>query len=302
MRILVTGGTGQIGGALVPRLAGLGTVVAPSRSEVDLAHPAGIAEQLDRIWPNLIINSAAYTSVDSAEDERDLAFMVNAESPGAIARWAAARRVPLVQLSTDYVFDGSGDRPWREDDPTGPLSVYGASKLAGEKSVQAASGPHLIVRTSWVYSAQGRNFLRIVASLASQRSELKVVADQVGAPTSAAVVAEGLARILATAVDEVPARFAAVHGVVHLTAAGATSWHGFAAAIVQGLKARGVPVKAERVVPLCSDEYPSKATRPRNSRLDLKLLSQMFGITPLHWTDALEIELERLVGKRPSGC
>jgi dTDP-4-dehydrorhamnose reductase len=174
--------------------------MAPNRAELDLAHPADIV-QYDRISPNLIINSAAYTSVDSAEDERDLVFTVNAESPGAIARWAAARGAPMVHLSTDYVFDGSGDQPWREDDPTGPLSAYGASKLAGEKSVQAASGPHLIVRTSWVYSAHGRNFLRTLASLAAQRPELRIVADQVGAPTSAAVVAEGLARILAAPAD-----------------------------------------------------------------------------------------------------
>jgi dTDP-4-dehydrorhamnose reductase len=297
MRILVTGGTGQIGQALVPRLAGRGTVLAMSRAELDLARPAEIAGQLDRIAPDLIVNSAAYTNVDRAEDERELAFRVNDESPGAISRWSAAHRVPLVHLSTDYVFDGRGDRPWREDDPTGPLSAYGASKLAGEKSVQAASGPHLIVRTSWVYCAEGQNFLRTIASLAAQRAELRVVVDQVGAPTSAAVVADGLVRILAPPGDELPARFASARGLVHLTATGATSWHGFATAIVEGLRARGVPVKAERVLPIHTNEYASKAIRPRNSRLDLQLLSQVFGITPLPWTAALEIELDRLVGR-----
>jgi dTDP-4-dehydrorhamnose reductase len=295
MRILVTGGTGQIGGALVPQLAGLGIVMAPNRAEFDLAHPADIAQYLDQISPNLIINSAAYTSVDSAEDERDLAFAVNAESTGAIARWAAARHVPLVQLSTDYVFDGSSDRPWRADDPTGRLSVYGASKLAGEKSVQATCR---LVRTSWIYAVEGRNFLRTIASLASQRSELRVVVDQVGAPTSAAVVAEGLIQILNAPVNEVLACFAAAHDVVHLAAFGAASWYDFATAIVQGLKARGLPVPVERVVPICAEEYPAKAIRPRNSRLDLQRLSQVFGIKPLHWTAALEIELDRLVGKR----
>ena len=300
MRILVTGGTGQIGAALVPRLAGLGTVVAPNRSELDLTHPAEIAEQLDRISPHLIINCAAYTNVDKAEDERDLAFTVNAESPGVIARWAAAHRVPLVHLSTDYVFDGSGERPWREDDPTGPLSAYGASKLAGEKSVQAALGPHLIVRTSWIYAAEGRNFLRTIASLAAQRSELRVVADQVGAPTSAAVVANGLVQILGAPIDDLPARFAAARGLVHL-AAGRRRQAGTVLRwpSCKGSKRAASAVKAERVIPIPTDEYPSKAIRPRNSRLDLQRLSQVFGITPLHWTAALEIELDQLVGKRP---
>jgi dTDP-4-dehydrorhamnose reductase len=199
------------------------------------------------------------------------------------------------------VFDGSGERPWREDDPTGPLSVYGASKLAGDKSVQAASGPHLIVRTSWIYAAQGRNFFRTIASLASQRSELRVVADQVGAPTSAAIVANGVVQILGTSIDDLPRRCAAARGLVHLAATGTTSWHGFAVAIVHGLKARGAPVKAERVVPIPTGEYPLKAMRPRNSRLDLQRLAEVFGITPLHWTNALEIEFDQLMGSgRPA--
>ena len=266
-----------------------------------MARPAEIADQLERISPHLIINCAGYTNVEKAEDERDLAFTVNAASPGAIAQWAAPHRVPLVHLSTDYVFDGSGDRPWREHDPTVPLSAYGASKLAGEKSVQAASGSHLIVRTSWIYAAEGRNFLRTIASLAAQRSELRVVADQVGAPTSAAVVANGLVQILRAPVDELPALFARARTVVHLAAGGVTSWHGFATAIVQGLKARGISVKAEQVIPIRTEEYPSKVMRPRNSRLDLQRLSEEFGITPVHWTHALEIELDQLVGKWSPG-
>jgi dTDP-4-dehydrorhamnose reductase len=273
--------------------------VAPNRAELDFARPSDLAEQLDRIAPHLIINCAAYTNVDAAEDERDLAFTVNAQSPGTIARWAAAHGAPLVHLSTDYVFDGSGDRLWREDDPTGPLSVYGASKLEGEKSVRAASGPHLIVRTSWIYAAHGRNFLRTIASLASQRPELRVVADQVGAPTPAAIVANGVVQILGASIDDLPRRFAAASGLVHLATTGTASWHGFAAAIVQGLKARGAPVKAERVVPICTDEYPSKAKWPRNSRLDLQRLSKVFGIMPPHWSAALENELDRLVGNGP---
>jgi dTDP-4-dehydrorhamnose reductase len=295
MRILVTGGSGQVGGALVPRISGYGNTVAPDRSELDLTRPSMIEDRLHQIGPDLIINSAAYTNVDRAEDERDLAFTVNAESPGAIARWAATRRVPLVQLSTDYVFDGSGERPWREDDPTGPLSAYGASKLAGERSIQAAGGPHLIVRTSWVYAVQGRNFLRTIAALATDREELRIVADQVGAPTSAAVIADALVRILVAPLEDLPARFAAAHEVVNLTASGATSWYGLAVAIVKGLKARGVPVKAERIVPISTGEYPVKAKRPLNSRLDLQRLAAVFQIQPPHWGAALESELDLLV-------
>jgi len=298
MRILVTGGSGQIGGALVRRFGDLGTVVAPNRSELDLTRPTAIVEQLERIAPDLIINCAAYTNVDQAEDERELAFLVNAEGPGAMAQWAAAKRVPLVHLSTDYVFDGSGQRPWREEDPTGPLSAYGASKLAGEKSVQAACGPHLIVRTSWIYAAQGRNFLRTIASLAAHRSELRVVADQVGAPTSTAVVANGLVQILRAPVDELPALFAQAHEILHLAAAVTTTWHGFATAIVQGLNARGAHLQVERVVPICTEEYPSKAMRPRNSRLDLQRLLEVFGINPLHWAAALESELNQFIGRQ----
>src|SRR5450432_2225690 len=244
MRILVTGVTGQVGGTLVSRLTGQHIVIAAARDGLDLSRPAAIAKRLDELAPEFIVNPAAYTAVDQAEDERDLAFTVNAESPGAIAGWAAARNVPLVHLSTDYVFDGSGERPWREDDEPHPLSIYGASKLAGETAVRGAGGAHLIVRTSWVYAAMGKNFLRTIARLAGERTELKIVADQLGAPTSADVIADAIARILSEDEGALPKRFAAAGGVVPLAAAGTTSWHGFAVAIVEGLKARHVAIKA----------------------------------------------------------
>ncbi len=298
MRILVTGVTGQVGGALVSRLAGEGSarpqVVAATREVLDLSEPAAIADLLDQLAPDLIVNPAAYTAVDRAEDEKERAFRVNAEAPGVIARWAAARGVPLVHFSTDYVFDGSGERPWREDDPTGPLSAYGASKLAGEDAVRAAGGVHLVVRTSWVYAAKGANFLRTIARLAAERRELRIVADQFGAPTSAAVIADAVAGILAPGGASLAHLFAAANGLVHMAAAGETSWHGFAVAIVAGLKTRGVPLAVENVVPIRTEDYPTKAKRPANSRLDLGRLKRVFGIKTRSWDAALTPELDRL--------
>jgi len=174
--------------------------------------------------------------------------------------------------------------------------VYGASKLAGERAVQAAGGPHLVVRTSWVYAAEGRNFLRNIARLARERPELRVVADQIGAPTSAALIADALAEMLGSDAAEMAARFAQAGGIVHLAASGSTSWHGFATAILEGLKVRGVAVAAHRVVPILTQEYPTKAARPRNSRLDLRRLAEVFGISTPDWPTALARELDLLVG------
>jgi dTDP-4-dehydrorhamnose reductase len=297
MRILVTGVTGQVGGALVEALRSAGSIVAADRAALDLACPEQIPAALGGIAPDLIVNPAAYTAVDRAEDEPDVAFRVNGEAPGVIARWAAGRGVPLIHFSTDYVFDGCGRRPWREDDRTGPLSVYGASKLAGENAVRAAGGPHLIIRTSWVYAATGANFLRTVARLAQVRAELRIVADQFGAPTSARLIAGAVAGIIATTNAALAERFAAAGGVVNLAASGETSWHGFAVAIVDGLKARGVALAVDAVVPVATADYPTKARRPANSRFDLTRLRQVFGIELPGWSEALAPELDRLAGQ-----
>jgi len=301
MRILVTGVTGQVGGALVAALGSAGTVVPADRAALDLARPADIAAALDRSAPDLIVNPAAYTQVDRAEDERDLAFRVNAEAPAAMASWAARRGVPLIHFSTDYVFDGAGTRPWREDDVARPLSVYGASKLAGENAIRAVGGAHLIIRTSWVYAATGTNFLRTMARLARERTELRVVADQFGAPTSASLIAASVTAIIesgrVSGGTPLAARFAAAGGLVHLAAAGETTWHGFASAIVAGLKARGVPIAVERVVPIATADYPTKARRPANSRLDLTRLRNQFAIAPPQWEDALVPELDLVARK-----
>jgi dTDP-4-dehydrorhamnose reductase len=294
MRILVTGVTGQIGDALLSRLPASATTIAADRSMLDLAAPQVIPATLDRLAPDIILNPAAYTAVDKAEDEPDLAMRVNGEAPGVIARWAAARGLPLIHFSTDYVFDGSGDRPWREDDAPRPLSAYGASKLAGENEIRAAGGAFLIVRSSWVYSATGKNFLRTISGLARQRKALRVVADQIGAPTSAALIGDVVTGMLAGGCDALRERCKRSGGVVHMAASGEVSWHGFACAIVEGLKARGVELAVEHVVPIGTDQYPTKARRPRNSRLDLTRLQSVFGITPPHWQDALTPELDRL--------
>jgi dTDP-4-dehydrorhamnose reductase len=292
MRILVTGVGGQVGGALVPRLQKLGTVIPVDVDTLDFARPQGLADALDRLAPDLIVNPAAYTAVDKAEEEPDVAMAVNATAPGILARWAAARAAPLIHFSTDYVFSGAGERPWREDDVPAPLSVYGASKLAGDDAIRAAGGCSLILRTSWVYAAQGKNFLRTIARLARERTELRIVADQIGAPTTAVLLADAVTGILGE--GSLRARSAQAQGLVHVAASGETSWHGFAGAIVEGLRARGVTLAVERIVPIRTDEYPTPAQRPRNSRLDLDRLRQVFGLTPPTWQSALARELDEL--------
>jgi dTDP-4-dehydrorhamnose reductase len=297
MRILVTGAGGQIGGALAARLASSHDVIAATRATLDLAQPGAIAARLDALGPELIVNCAAYTAVDKAEDERDLAFAVNADAPRAMAQWAAAHGAPLIQLSTDYVFDGSGTVPWREDDKPAPLCVYGLSKLAGEEAVRAAGAAHLVVRTSWIYAAEGTNFLRTIARLAKEREELRIVNDQTGAPTPAGLVADGLAEIVEKSAPDFSGSFARAHGVVHLCAAGETSWFGFANAIVEGLRARDVPLAAKRIVPIASEDYPAKAKRPKNSRLSLERVQKVFGIAPPMWDAVLPAELDRLASR-----
>ncbi len=294
MRILLTGIRGQVGGALVPRLQGSGTIMAVDESVLDFVRLADISSTLDRLKPDLIINPAAYTAVDKAESEPDLALRVNGEGPAIVAQWAAVHGVPLIHFSTDYVFNGAGERAWREDDEGQPLSVYGSSKLAGENAVRAAGGSFLIIRTSWVYAAQGTNFLRTISRLARERKELRIVADQIGAPTTAAVLADSVIAMLAPGLDVFRARCAEAKGIVHLTTSGETSWHGFASAIVDGLKARNVNLAVEQVLPLATEQYPTPARRPRNSRLDLTRLKAVFGLATPHWRDALAPELDAL--------
>jgi len=293
MRILVTGVSGQVGAALVTRLHNE-DVIAASRSVIDLAQPNNIAAVLQQLHPAIVVNAAAYTAVDQAETELELARVVNSVAPGVIARWASAKGVPLIHFSTDYVFDGHGQTGWREDDATGPLSVYGRTKLDGEDAVRSAGGISLIVRTSWVYAATGKNFLRTIARLAREREQLRIVADQIGAPTSAALIADCVQKMLNGDAESFRDRCALSNGVVHLTASGETSWYGFACAIVDGLRKRGVNLTVGEVVPIKTEDYPTPAKRPLNSRLDLTRLCQVFKIAPARWLDALDPELDVL--------
>ena len=270
------------------------TVVSADRGALDLAQPDCLPSRLEAITPDLIINCAGYTAVDRAEDEPALAQAINAEAPGVMAQWAAKNGVPFIHFSTDYVFDGSGERPWRENDATRPLSVYGFTKLAGEQRVREAAGSFLILRTSWVYASKGTNFLCKIAELARSQKELRVVADQIGAPTSAALIADVVTKMVGSDLESLRSGAAQAQGVIHLCASGETSWHLFATVIVNGLRARGVPLAIERFLPIRSEERPTRARRPLNSRLDLARLSGLFGITPADWRAALEPELDAL--------
>lgn len=302
MRILLTGADGQVGCALHEPLKSLGTVLVPEKAAFDFSYPDRLSQILDSLSPDLIINPAAYTAVDRAEDEVDLAFRVNAEAPKILARWAATNSVPIVHFSTDYVFDGAGQKPWHEDDPTCPLSVYGASKLAGEIGVREIGGVHLVVRTSWIFSSTGNNFLNTILRLAREQAELRIVSDQFGAPTSARSIAHGIMSIIGGSagrsmeikMEEIARRFSQVDGLLHMSNAGETSWYGFACAIVEGLRARGFALAVREIVPIATKDYPTRALRPRNSRLDLTRLGDQFGFEMPHWHDALAYELSDL--------
>lgn len=290
MKILLLGANGQLGQELQRALAPLGAIVATTRSGVlpdggacevaDFDQPASLTALLDRLRPSVVVNAAAYTAVDRAEEDRDAAFRANAEAPGVLARWCAQAGAPLVHYSTDYVFDGQGTRPYREDDATAPLGVYGASKLAGEDAIRAAGGRHLIFRTAWVYAPHSANFLRTMLRVGADRDVLRVVADQVGTPTPAALIADVTAQALQ--------HDGSLSGTWHLTATGETSWHGFAEAIFTEAVAAGVLPRAPTVEAITTAEYPTPARRPAYSHLDVAKLEQDFGVTLPRWQDGLK--------------
>ena len=296
MKILLFGASGQVGTELQHSLAPLGEVIATTRSGVladgsacetaDFDVPAQLPPLIERIAPDLVVNAAAYTAVDRAEDGVDAAFRANAEAPGAIAMACAARDIPMVHYSTDYVFDGSATHAYREDDATAPLGVYGASKLAGELAVQSSGARHMIFRTAWVYAAHGKNFLLTMLRLARERDELRVVADQVGSPTSAIQIADATAAMLA--------RPSQISGLWHLTAAGQTSWHGFAEQIMRGALDRGLIDRLPRVLPIATSDYPTRAARPAYSVLDNTRLEHDSGLVSPDWKTSLSQVLDQL--------
>ncbi|TWI00258.1 dTDP-4-dehydrorhamnose reductase [Luteimonas cucumeris] len=294
MRILLLGANGQVGSELRRSLAPLGEVVATTRSgrldgtacEVaDFDAPGSLAGLIARIAPDVVVNAAAHTAVDRAEDEVDAAVRANAEAPSIIAAACAARDALLVHYSTDYVFDGSGRQPYREDDATAPLGVYGVSKLAGEQAIRDSGARHFIFRTAWVYAAHGRNFLLTMLRLAKERDELRVVGDQIGTPTSAYLIAYA---------TETAIRSQRSPGLWHLTASGQTSWHGFAEAIMREAHARGLLARPPRVVPITTTDYPTRAARPAYSVLDNSAFQRDFGIELPNWHEGLVQVLDEL--------
>jgi len=296
MRILLFGGNGQVGTELQRTLAPLGELVVATRDGAspgagatvvaDFNAPQSLPAVVDAVAPDVVVNAAAYTAVDRAESDAAAAFRVNAEAPERIAAACAARGARLVHYSTDYVFDGSSKRPYREDDAVAPLGVYGASKLAGERAIQASGAHHLIFRTAWVYAAHGQNFLRTMLRLAAEREELRVVDDQIGAPTTAGLIAEATARALALEPTQ--------SGLWHLVAGGQASWRGFAEAIFASAHERGMLQRIPGVVPIATSDYPTPARRPAYSVLDTSRLQQDFGIRPAAWQDGLGSVLDRM--------
>lgn len=281
MKILITGSKGQLSQELQLALAGEGKVLALGHKVLDLAVPTQIRQQIRLLRPDLIINAAAYTAVDPAQDDRDRAFAVNAIGPGVLAEEAVALGVPLIHYSTDYVFDGRKTEPYQEEDLPAPLSVYGASKLAGEQAIQAVGGEHLILRTSWVYSLHGRNFLLTMQRLLQERDSLSVVEDEVGAPTWAGTIAA----VTAEMVRKWQNGAGGPNGLYHLTATGETSWYGFACSIAEHLERQGL-LRA-RLEPILSTDYPTAAQRPLNSRLSCARLQRDWDIALPDWETAL---------------
>jgi dTDP-4-dehydrorhamnose reductase len=296
MKILLLGKNGQLGWELQRALAPLGELVALDRAgedglSGDLAKLAALADTVRALAPDVIVNAAAHTAVDRAESEPALARAINTEAVAALAAEAARLGAWLIHYSTDYVFDGSGTRPWREDDPTGPLSVYGETKLAGEEAIRSGGCAHLIFRTSWVYAARGGNFAKTMLRLAAERDRLTVIADQHGAPTGAELIADISAHALRAARAN-----PALAGTYHLAAAGETSWHGYAGFVIDEARRLGRTLQVREIAAIPTADYPTPAARPLNSRLDTTRLRTAFDLVLPDWRLGVARMLREVIG------
>lgn len=286
MKILLLGKNGQVGWELQRALAPLGEVVALDRHSAlhcgDLSDLDGLRATVQTVRPDVIVNAAAYTAVDKAESDKDAAMRINAHAPQALAEEAAKLGALLVHYSTDYVFDGGGDVPWTEEAPPAPCNFYGSTKLAGEQAIAASGCAHLILRTSWVYAARGRNFAKVMLGLAAERKTLSVVDDQIGAPTGADLLADVVAHMIPKTLAN-----PALAGLYHLSASGQTSWHLYAHLVIEGARRRGVALSVEEVKGVPSTAYPTAAARPMNSRLSSQKLRHAFGIHLPQWEEGV---------------
>jgi dTDP-4-dehydrorhamnose reductase len=286
-----------VGWELQRALSPLGEIIALDRAGAgslcgDFTNLEGLADTVRQLAPDVIVNAAAYTAVDKAESEPELAGIINARAPGVLARAAKSLDAWLVHYSTDYVFNGSGTQAWREEDPTAPLSVYGLTKLEGEQAIRALGGRHIILRTSWVYGARGSNFARTMLRLARERDRLTVIDDQIGAPTGADLLADVSAHLIRTAQQRPE-----VGGLYHLAAAGETSWHGYASFVLDFARRSGVQLKADAIAPVPTSAFPTAARRPHNSRLDTARLREMFDLTLPHWQTGVARMLTEILEK-----
>lgn len=298
MKILLFGKNGQVGWELQRSLAPLGDVIALSADSRgmcgDFTNLAGIAQTVRAVAPDIIVNAAAHTAVDKAESEPELARTINALAPGVLAQEAQHCGAWLIHYSTDYVFDGSGDQPWRESDPVGPLSVYGKTKLEGEETIRAAGCQHLIFRTSWVYAARGCNFAKTMLRLAQERDRLTVIDDQIGAPTGADLLADVTGHAIRIAL-----RHPNVSGLYHLVASGETTWHGYASFVIEFARHAGIDIKVapKAIEPVPTTAFPLPAPRPKNSRLGTDKLQKTFGLNLPHWQSGITRMLTEILEK-----
>ena len=295
MDILLFGKNGQVGWELQRALAPLGKLTVVDRQSTDYCgdfeNPAGIAETVRKLRPTVIVNATAYTAVDKAESEQDKARLVNATSIDALAQAAEEIGAWLVHYSTDYVFDGSGDKPWNEDDATAPLNIYGQTKLEGEEAIVSNMTKYLIFRTSWVYAAKGNNFAKTMLKLAKDRESLSVINDQFGAPTGAELIADCTAHAIRVALNK-----PTVAGTYHLIAAGETTWHAYASKVIEFAKAQGIELQVQAINAVPTSAFPTPAMRPANSRLNTEKFQQAFGLNLPDWTVGVErMLLETLI-------